>query len=211
MSLVWMNIIHYYCNKRRRKMRHRESGEVASGGEDGRPLSDASSCCDTAEAGVKYRERARTQQRPLTRYLPVRSEQHFDLKQHIESAGHQIELCPFIIVSATACRGYLHKLGSKFRTWQKRWFVFDRSKRALVYYSDKSESKPRGGVYFQAIEEVYVDHLHSVKSPNPKLTFCVKTYERTFHLMAPSPEAMRIWIDIIFTGAEGYQEFQGGT
>ena len=63
----------------------------------------------------------------------------------------------------------------------------------------------------QAIEEVYVDHLHSVKSPNPKLTFCVKTYERTFHLMAPSPEAMRIWIDIIFTGAEGYQEFQGGT
>lgn len=193
------------------KMRQRESGEVASGGEDGRPLSDASSCCDPAEAAVKYRERARTQQRPLTRYLPVRSEQHFDLKQHIESAGHQIELCPFIIVTATACRGYLHKLGSKFRTWQKRWFVFDRSKRALMYYSDKSESKPRGGVYFQAIEEVYVDHLHSVKSPNPKLTFCVKTYERTFHLMAPSPEAMRIWIDIIFTGAEGYQEFQGGT
>lgn len=66
-------------------------------------------------------------------------------------------------------------------------------------------------LYLQAIEEVYVDHLHSVKSPNPKLTFCVKTYERTFHLMAPSPEAMRIWIDIIFTGAEGYQEFQGGT
>lgn len=65
--------------------------------------------------------------------------------------------------------------------------------------------------FLQAIEEVYVDHLHSVKSPNPKLTFCVKTYERTFHLMAPSPEAMRIWIDIIFTGAEGYQEFQGGT
>ncbi|XP_050738373.1 pleckstrin homology-like domain family B member 1 isoform X4 [Eriocheir sinensis] len=157
------------------------------------------------------RDLSQVKQRPLTRYLPVRSEQHFDLKQHIESAGHQIELCPFIVVSATACRGYLHKLGSKFRTWQKRWFVFDRSKRALMYYSDKSESKPRGGVYFQAIEEVYVDHLHSVKSPNPKLTFCVKTYERTFHLMAPSPEAMRIWIDIIFTGAEGYQEFQGGT
>lgn len=192
------------------KMRQRES-EVAAGGEDNRPLSDASSCCDPSEAAVKFREKARTQQRPLTRYLPVRSEQHFDLKQHIESAGHQIELCPYIVVSSTACRGYLHKLGSKFRTWQKRWFVFDRSKRALMYYSDKSENKPRGGVYFQAIEEVYVDHLHSVKSPNPKLTFCVKTYERTFHLMAPSPEAMRIWIDIIFTGAEGYQEFQGGT
>ena len=44
-------------------MRQRESGEVASGGEDGRPLSDASSCCDSTEAAVKYRERARTQVR----------------------------------------------------------------------------------------------------------------------------------------------------
>nr|XP_045622979.1 pleckstrin homology-like domain family B member 2 isoform X5 [Procambarus clarkii]XP_045622980.1 pleckstrin homology-like domain family B member 2 isoform X5 [Procambarus clarkii]XP_045622981.1 pleckstrin homology-like domain family B member 2 isoform X5 [Procambarus clarkii]XP_045622982.1 pleckstrin homology-like domain family B member 2 isoform X5 [Procambarus clarkii]XP_045622985.1 pleckstrin homology-like domain family B member 2 isoform X5 [Procambarus clarkii]XP_045622986.1 pleckstrin len=192
------------------KMRQREC-ESGGGGEESRPLSDASSCCDPSDTAVKFREKARTQQRPLTRYLPVRSEQHFDLKQHIESAGHQIELCPYIIVTSTACRGYLHKLGSKFRTWHKRWFVFDRSRRALTYYSDKNENKARGGVYFQAIEEVYVDHLHSVKSPNPKLTFCVKTYERTFHLMAPSPEAMRIWIDIIFTGAEGYQEFQGGT
>ncbi|KAK4311576.1 hypothetical protein Pmani_016937 [Petrolisthes manimaculis] len=191
------------------KMRQRDN-EGGGGGDDARPLSEASSCCDPTDPAVRFREKARTQ-RPLTRYLPVRSEQNFDLKQHIESAGHQIELCPYIHVSSTACRGYLHKLGSKFRTWQKRWFVFDRSKRALVYYSDKSEGKPRGGAYFQAIEEVYVDHLHSVKSPNPKLTFCVKTYERTFHLMAPSPEAMRIWIDIIFTGAEGYREFQGGT
>ena len=60
---------------------------------------------------------------------------------------------------------------------------------------------------FQAIEEVYVDHLNSVKSPNPKVTFCMKTSERTFYLMAPSPEAMRMWVDVIFTGAEGYQEF----
>jgi len=59
----------------------------------------------------------------------------------------------------------------------------------------------------QAIEEVYVDHLNSVKSPHPGLTLCVKCSERTYHLMAPSAEAMRIWIDVIFTGAEGYQEF----
>jgi len=60
----------------------------------------------------------------------------------------------------------------------------------------------------QAIEEVYVDHLESVKSPVPRLTFCVKTYSRVFYLLAPSPEAMRMWIDIIFTGAEGYKEFK---
>lgn len=60
----------------------------------------------------------------------------------------------------------------------------------------------------QAIEEVYVDHLNSVKSPNPKVTFCMKTSDRIFYLMAPSAETMRIWVDVIFTGAEGYLEFQ---
>ncbi len=59
----------------------------------------------------------------------------------------------------------------------------------------------------QAIEEVYVDHLNSVKSPHPRLTFCMKTSDRTYYLMAPTAEAMRIWVDVIFTGAEGYHEF----
>ena len=98
-------------------------------------------------------------------------------------------------------------MGNKFHTWKKRWFVFDRVRRSLLYYSDKSENKPRGGIYFQSIEEVYVDHLREVKSPNQKLTFCVKTYDRTYFLCASTPEAMRIWIDVIFTGAEGYREF----
>nr|CAD7409444.1 unnamed protein product [Timema cristinae] len=149
-------------------------------------------------------------QRPLTRYLPIRSES-LNLRAHIESAGHQVELCPHVLLDSTSCRGFLHKMGSKFHHWNKRWFVFDRSKRMLVYYADRMEKKARGGAYFQAIEEVYVDHLNSVKSPNPQLTFVMKTNERTFHLMAPSPEAMRIWVDVVFTGAEGYQEFEHGS
>lgn len=28
--------------------------------------------------------------------------------------------------------------------------------------------------------------------------------------MAPSPEAMRVWVDVVITGAEGYQEFDPG-
>ena len=31
---------------------------------------------------------------------------------------------------------------------------------------------------------------------------------RKYSLTAPSQEAMRIWVDVLFTGAEGYQEFQ---
>ncbi|XP_076338258.1 uncharacterized protein LOC143240159 isoform X2 [Tachypleus tridentatus] len=154
---------------------------------------------------VRKREKLRSQ-RPLTRYLPVRGSE-LNLRHHIETAGHQIELCPFVQLTSTSCRGYLHKLGGALRIWKRRWFVFDRNKHALVYYSDRSESKVKGGVYFQAIEEVYVDHLQSSKSPYPSATFCVKTYDRTFYLAAPSPEAMRVWVDVIFTGAEGYQEF----
>lgn len=55
---------------------------------------------------------------------------------------------------------------------------------------------------------MYLDHLNNVKSPNPHLTFIVKTHERSYYLMAPSPEAMRIWVDVIFTGAEGYREYE---
>ena len=146
------------------------------------------------------------QARPLTRYLPVRSSE-FDLKVHIETAGHHLDMCPHVVVNSNSARGFLVKMGGKIKTWHKRWFVFDRIKRSLVYFTDKSESKARGGIYFQAIEEVYVDHLRTMKSPNQKLTFCVKTFERTYFLVAPSAEAMRIWIDVIFTGAEGYQQF----
>jgi hypothetical protein len=35
----------------------------------------------------------------------------------------------------------------------------------------------------------------------------MKTSDRTYYLMAPTAEAMRIWVDVIFTGAEGYHEF----
>jgi len=177
-----------------------------------RPLSDASSFADDMSE-VRLRSKSKTpqqqeqqQQRPLTRYLPVRGD-GFDLRQHVETAGHQVELCPHVTLTSTSARGYLHKMGSRFKTWNKRWFVFDRIQRTFLYFADKTETRKRSGAYFQAIEEVYVDHLQSMRSPNSKLTFCVKTRERTYHLMAPSAEAMRIWVDVIFTGAEGYQQF----
>jgi len=159
--------------------------------------------------GVIRRDRAssRAGQRPLTRYLPVSNQMDFDLRSHIETAGHQIELCRHIVLNSCSCRGYLHKMGAKLKAWNKRWFVFDRNKRTLVYYADKNESKVKGGIYFHSITEVYVDH-QTTKSVSQRVTFCMKTHDRKYYLMAPSPEAMRIWVDVLFTGAEGYQEFQ---
>ncbi|KAE8592397.1 hypothetical protein XENTR_v10018746 [Xenopus tropicalis] len=159
------------------------------------------------EKEVKMREKHFSQARPLTRYLPIRKED-FDLRAHVESSGHAVDACPHIILSEKMCRGFLTKMGGKIKSWKKRWFVFDRLKRTLSYYVDKHEAKLKGVIYFQAIEEVYYDHLRSAaKSPNPALTFCVKTHDRLYYMVAPSPEAMRIWMDVIVTGAEGYTQF----
>ncbi|XP_068186667.1 pleckstrin homology-like domain family B member 1 isoform X9 [Antennarius striatus] len=159
------------------------------------------------EEEVKMREKHFSQARPMTRYLPNLKEE-FDLRAHVESSGHSIDTCPFIILTEKMCKGHLVKMGGKIKSWKKRWFVFDRMKRNFSYYVDKHENKLKGLIYFQAIEEVYYDHLRSAtKSPNPSLTFCVKTHDRLYYMVAPSPEAMRIWMDVIVTGAEGYTQF----
>ncbi|XP_034540267.1 pleckstrin homology-like domain family B member 1 isoform X4 [Notolabrus celidotus] len=159
------------------------------------------------EEEVKMREKHFSQARPMTRYLPNRKEE-FDLRSHVESSGHCIDTCPFVNLTEKMCKGHLVKMGGKIKSWKKRWFVFDRLKRNFSYYVDKHETKLKGLIYFQAIEEVYYDHLRSAtKSPNPSLTFCVKTHDRLYYMVAPSPEAMRIWMDVIVTGAEGYTQF----
>uniref|UniRef100_A0A665U9D9 Pleckstrin homology-like domain family B member 1 n=1 Tax=Echeneis naucrates TaxID=173247 RepID=A0A665U9D9_ECHNA len=170
------------------------------------------------EEEVKMREKHFSQARPMTRYLPNRKEE-FDLRAHVESSGHSIDTCPYVILTEKMCKGHLVKMGGKIKSWKKRWFVFDRLKRNFCYYVDKHETKLKGLIYFQAIEEVYYDHLRSatkvnssslpmiLQSPNPSLTFCVKTHDRLYYMVAPSPEAMRIWMDVIVTGAEGYTQF----
>ncbi|KAI0988658.1 hypothetical protein GJ496_002396, partial [Pomphorhynchus laevis] len=151
------------------------------------------------------------QERPLTRYLPLPG-LDLDLRQHIENAGHILEHnCKYIHLTKTTCCGYLVKMGQRFRTWHKRWFVFDRNRRTFSYYntqSSETKGQCRGQTNFQSICEVYVDHLNFVKSPAPRSTFVVKTILRTFYLVAPSAENMRIWIDVLITGAEGHLEYQ---
>ncbi|XP_053702977.1 pleckstrin homology-like domain family B member 2 [Synchiropus splendidus] len=159
------------------------------------------------EREVKLREKQRSQSRLLTRYLPVRKDD-FDLHGHIEAAGHNPDACFHLAITDKTCRGFLVKMGGKIKTWKKRWFVFDQNRRTLTYFADKHETKMKGVIYFQAIEEVYYDHLKSAhKSPNPSLTFSVKTHDRVYYMVAPSPEAMRIWMDVIVTGAEGHMHF----
>ena len=66
---------------------------------------------------------------------------------------------------------------------------------------ENSNSKDCTHIEFKDLEDVYVDH--SWKN-SKNVIFCIKTTQRGFTLMAPSSEAMRIWVDVIFTGAEGH-------
>ncbi|CAH1264265.1 PHLDB2 [Branchiostoma lanceolatum] len=159
--------------------------------------------------GVKLRDKSSlvsSESRPMTRYLPQTSKD-FDLRTHIESGGHSLDLCPHVAVTKTSCRGLLVKMGGRIKTWRKRWFVFDRTSQTFMYYPDRHERRAKGGMSFKTIQDVYIDHLCPFKSPNRTLTFCLKTTHRVYYLVAPSAEAMRIWIDVIVTGAEGYLTF----
>ncbi|XP_030641175.1 pleckstrin homology-like domain family B member 3, partial [Chanos chanos] len=142
------------------------------------------------------------------RSLPLSLSQNFDLRAHVESLGHCVVGCAGVSLSSRRCGGFLTKRGGRVKTWRRRWFLFDLDHRRLAYYTDHDEKKLKGVIYFQAIEEVYYDHLRTAStSPRPSLTFCVKTYDRLFFLVAHSAEAMRIWMDVIVTATDEHSRY----
>ncbi|KAG7283348.1 hypothetical protein CRUP_000874 [Coryphaenoides rupestris] len=141
------------------------------------------------------------------RNIPLFLVVNFDLRAHVESLGHRVSGCPDLRITGRRCAGFLTKRGGRVKTWKRRWFLFDMDHRRLAYYTDYDERKLKGVIYFQAIEEVYYDHLRTSSSPRPSLTFCVKTYERLFFLVASSPEAMRIWMDVIVTATDEHSRY----
>ncbi|XP_052003099.1 pleckstrin homology-like domain family B member 3 isoform X2 [Xyrauchen texanus] len=138
-----------------------------------------------------------------TEGVPLSLMVNFDLRAHVEALGHNVTGCMGVNLSPRRCGGFLTKRGGRVKTWRRRWFIFDLDHQRLAYYTNLDEKKLKGVIYFQAIEEVYYDHLRTAStSPRPSLTFCVKTYERLFFLVAHSAEATRIWMDVIVTATD---------
>ncbi|CAB4004882.1 Hypothetical predicted protein [Paramuricea clavata] len=75
--------------------------------------------------------------------------------------------------------------------------------KALVYYEDQSKKEPQAIVYFQAIQDVYVDHDGETRGNLLKSSFCVKMPLKTYTLAADNALAMSVWIDVLLTGREG--------
>ncbi|CAF93269.1 unnamed protein product, partial [Tetraodon nigroviridis] len=144
----------------------------------------------------------------LHRSLPLFLSPTFDLRAHLESLGHGVSNCTDLRLTSRRCAGFLTKRGGRVKTWKKRWFLFDTEHRRLAYYTDCDERKLKGVIYFQAIEEVYYDHLRTAtSSPRPTLTFCVKTYDRLFFLVASNAVSMRIWMDVIVTATDEHSRY----
>ncbi|XP_047454728.1 pleckstrin homology-like domain family B member 3 isoform X2 [Mugil cephalus] len=142
------------------------------------------------------------------RSLPLFLSPNFDLRAHVESLGHGVAGCHDLRLTPRRCAGFLTKRGGRVKTWKKRWFLFDMDHRRLAYYTDCDERKLKGVIYFQAIEEVYYDHLRTAaSSPRPSLTFCVKTYDRLFFLVASNAVSMRIWMDVIVTATDEHSRY----
>ncbi|XP_077431555.1 uncharacterized protein phldb3 [Vanacampus margaritifer] len=140
--------------------------------------------------------------------LPLSLCPDFDLRAHVESLGHGVSGCTDLRLTSRRCAGFLTKRGGRVKTWKKRWFLFDVDHRRLAYYTDCDERKLKGVIYFQAVEEVYYDHLRTAtSSPRPNLTFCVKTYDRLFFLVASNAVAMRIWMDVIVTATDEHSRY----
>ncbi|CAB1333496.1 unnamed protein product [Coregonus sp. 'balchen'] len=121
------------------------------------------------------------------RSLPLFLSANFDLRAHVESLGHGVARCMGLRMSPRRCAGFLTKRGGRVKTWRRRWFLFDMDHRRLAYYTGEGAERET--------------------SPRPSLTFCVKTYERLFFLVAPSAEAMRIWMDVIVTATDEHSRY----
>lgn len=86
----------------------RNSSSRLSGGENGVITDDSNRNSFASQNESRLisggRRNVSKSQRPLTRYLPNLSS-HLDLRQHVEKAGHQITLCPHVLIDEFCCRG----------------------------------------------------------------------------------------------------------
>ncbi|XP_032940304.1 pleckstrin homology-like domain family B member 3 isoform X3 [Catharus ustulatus] len=80
-----------------------------------------------------------------------------DLLLALRARGHRPESVGGLRILGGSLRGPLTKMGGKIKTWRRRWFHLDPTRRVLAYYGDQAQTKLKGVIYFQAIEEVWYD------------------------------------------------------
>jgi len=97
-----------------------------------------------------------------------------------------------VVLQPTQCCGWLEKKGGFRKNWTKRWFVLDIIAQSLNYYEDNECKKLKGQIDITKVQNAKPDFSDKL---GQKLL--VATPERTFHINAPSCEAMEIWTVIL--------------
>ncbi|KAF9088524.1 hypothetical protein BGX23_007288 [Mortierella sp. AD031] len=88
--------------------------------------------------------------------------------------------------------GYLLKLGNKYKTWRKRWFVLRGDK--LTYYKNTKEYQPHGIIPLSTI----IDCLQTDPVSKSK-QYCLRivTAKRSFVCCAPDEDTLLQWLDAL--------------
>lgn len=120
------------------------------------------------------------------------SEKYNSLKDYLDSTGIDHRSDRDVKVMETQCCGYMVKQGQVRKSWKKRWFVLDLTKKYLAYFETEKAESPKGAISFNTITRVY-EHQNCGKSKRP-FRFCVDTPDRTYTINAPSERSMNIWM-----------------
>lgn len=183
---------------------------------------DANSFNETKETKASHNQELK-ENRPLTIYIP-NTKQDLNLLNHLATLGHDVDsFRDHIQLTPNSGQGYLFKeCSNSENNWRKRYFYFDRQSKLFMYFKSfkhfAKQKRPKDVVCFEDIKNVYPDHIRNVvKIPKyyanfsrnfkSRSIFIVKTNRKDFVLSTFSPELMRLWIDLILTGAEAYENY----
>lgn len=130
----------------------------------------------------------------LTKYMPRPPPGSASLDSHVGEG--QVSTVDTIMPVAEPQRievhkeGYLTKLGAKFKTWKKRWFVLD--KKELKYY------KSNGGGLIGTIQ--LTSSCEVTLNLDKKHCIVLVCPDRTWHFIAANDDDMNAWRGMIQEG-----------
>ncbi|KAF9358428.1 hypothetical protein BGX26_001773 [Mortierella sp. AD094] len=89
-------------------------------------------------------------------------------------------------------QGHLYKLGNKYKTWRKKWFVLRGDK--LTYYKNTKEYQPHGIIPLSTI----IDCLQ-MDPVSKSRQYCLRivTVKRSFVCSAPDEDTLLQWLDAL--------------
>ncbi|KAG0203809.1 hypothetical protein BGX28_004050 [Mortierella sp. GBA30] len=113
------------------------------------------------------------------------------LASEVDAPGSGIVTCEQL-ESKVVRQGYLLKLGNKYKTWRKKWFVLRGDK--LTYYKNTKEYQPHGIIPLSTI----IDCLQTDPVSKSK-QYCLRivTSKRSFVCCAPDEDTLLQWLDML--------------